>query len=167
MKRRMQWCAGMAMLLSSVATFYFFTHVREEDREIQMLADAYDVRMNYEASSRLYAQLLGSLRLRRHEALYNLGNVTKRQGREQKNFSLLLSALEYYKEALRQKPDFLEAKKNFEITQSLIDSIEASEKSGRAAKEGKESEMDIQQKENQEKRKGQKPGLVPYVPSVP
>lgn len=84
----------------------------------------------------------------RSRALYNLANLYLREAVQEGKVERLRQALAYYREALRVEPDFMEAKKNFELAGRLLAEAER-----RDAAEALE-EIPVPDQ-------GIKPGLVP------
>jgi Ca-activated chloride channel family protein len=70
------------------------------------------------------------------KAYYNLGNSLFRKGD-------LVGAIEMYKEALRRKPDFLEAKINLEFVQKMINQRKQQNKENKQNKRKKEKKKKV------------------------
>ncbi len=160
MKKKAAAVLAASVVLAGLADAYFFAEFLKAKKEFQILVSAYNARLDYYAGSQTYSRALGELKIRRHEALYNLGNLTFREGLSKESGALIVSAAEYYKEALRIKPDFPEAKRNLEIAERLIEVLKAKAK-GRSEGEKKDGE------EGKENNKGTQPGLEPYEPLFP
>jgi tetratricopeptide (TPR) repeat protein len=145
----------LLILLIGFSVFSIFSRhqYRQAQKEYLYLLDAYKTRMDWEIGFSAYARILDKVKQKRAEALYNLANASFREAQHQKSLALLQSAIEYYKEALREKPDFLEAKKNLEVAESLAARIGFKIRTIKAPGE--------------DKGRGLEPGLIPYVPTQP
>lgn len=56
-------------------------------------------------------------------ALFNLGNVSIAMAFKKIDIMMIVAAIGYYKESLRLKPDFMEAKYNLEVAMRLLNSV--------------------------------------------
>jgi len=143
-------------VLSLVSALFSFIRLERDRREYELLARAYEVRTSYNASFKIYAEALGWSRRYRHIFLYNLGNTTFNKAVAEKSLPALKSALEYYNEAIRMNPYFMEAKKNAEILNKFISGLEVRSRN-------------LAEEPNGDRRpqRGQKPGITPYEPTKP
>lgn len=157
MKRKIIFTLLLVFALSALTAGYFYREHSRAEAEFKALNQAFEARRNPEESIRIYRKNWPVIKNRRYEALYNLGNLSFRRSQEQipKDFQFLLAAAEYYKEALRLKPDFFPAKRNLEVAAALIAAL----RSGQEELQNKPEQGKLGNESPLEKR----PGLEPNV----
>lgn len=160
--RRKSFYALIALFLISIGwAAYNLRDYLKDAKEFSILSGAFELRAAYEGGSRAYIQAVGRLENRLDEALYNLGNINFREGLLRSNLSLLMSAAEYYREALRDNPLMFEAKRNLELTELRVQKLKEE------LRQGSEREKKEDVRNDEEDKEQKVPGLEPYVPFRP
>ena len=164
MKRKIRFVLFLLMCAALLVSAYNYRSYRADKSEYEALKAAYSLRHSYEAGSKAYLSSSNISEGRRHEVLYNLANVNLREALEKGDIQRLNAAIEYYYEALRVAPNFVEAKKMLELAKNLLSQAEAAaKKKGESKGKGKEDG----EKKGDQKSKGSLPGMEPYVPIRP
>jgi len=154
--------AALVALLSGGSFAYFYSQYRTAREEFVAFADAYNVRSVFDGGSRAYAAAMDKISTMKHEVLYDLANLYFREALSKGDVSMLMSSIEYYKESLRMKPDFFEAKRNLEIATKLYNRLPEEKGGGGSRVRGQGSN-----EEDQDKNQKKQPGLEPHEQRQP
>ncbi len=113
---RIAWRRWLVVLIGASLLGLAVAAVRyREEREVHGLLR--------QRSPEAYAEAVERAGSFRGRLFYNLGNLYFERGQAQHSAAAVRAALSYYRESLRLDPEFLEAKKNYEVAQRFLDGL--------------------------------------------
>lgn len=114
--RRVRWNWVLGGLVAAHAVL--LAHAVRRYQEDRTLA-----RLVAQGTPESYARAIERAEPLRHRLLFNLGNLYLDRAQRLREAAPARAALAYYREALRLDPEFLEAKKNYELAGRLLESF--------------------------------------------